>query len=421
MSHGALISEIEDWLVAKALADPDIAALFRKLCQRLHALGIPIDRGAVSWPTLHPLFRAEQAVWKPDEGVKLLQFEHSDLGVESDLFLSSPFYHVHRKNLTKLRRRLTGPEAMVDFKILEELRDDGFTDYLLTATRFRIADAQHWSGGQTGLMATWATKRDSGFSTSDFDGLSRIQQVFAVACHASIQKRVMANIATAYVGPTAAGSVLRGDIRRGDGERIQAVLWFSDMRDSTALSERMDPEDYLTLLNRYFECTAQPVIDQGGEILNFIGDGVLAIFPIVDDCPVEAAQKAEAAAREALALRDACESRTLPGGVDMRFGIGLAVGELKFGNIGVPSRLAFSGIGRSVNQLHRIENATKQVGVPVLADAAFAAAAPGDWRSTGKTTLQNVSEPAELFTLGELLDARAGAQSGALEPAPPGE
>jgi len=399
MSHGALISEIEDWLIAKALADPDIVILFRKLCQRLYALGIPVDRAAVSWPTLHPLFRAEQAVWKPDQGVTLMQFEHTELGLESDLYLKSPFHHVHTKNLTKMRRRLAGPEAMADFEILRDLQAQGYTDYLLTATRFRIAEAEHFAGGQTGIMATWSTTRESGFSSSDFDALARIQQVFAVACHAAIQKRVMANIASAYVGPTAAKRVLHGDIKRGDGERIEAVLWFSDMRNSTALSEEMAPDDYLALLNRFFECTAQPVIDNGGEILNFIGDGVFAIFPIDAGCPSCAAAQAEKAAREALRLRDECESHILPGGEPLRFGIGLSVGEVMFGNIGVPSRLAFSGIGKGVNELHRIEQATKTLGVPVLADSAFAEAAPGHWYEIGAEKLVGVGRTVCLHTL----------------------
>ncbi|MEM7237312.1 MAG: adenylate/guanylate cyclase domain-containing protein [Pseudomonadota bacterium] len=417
MAHGALISEIETWLIGKALSDPDIAALFRKLCQRLHALGIPIDRAAVSWPTLHPLFRAEQAVWRPDEGVTLMQFEHKDEGIEADRWLESPFYHVHVKNLTKMRRRLSGPEARLDFSILEELAASGYTDYLLTATRFRIAEVEHFAGGSTGIMATWSTKRTSGFSTNDFDGLSRIQEVFAVACHASIQKRVMANIATAYLGPTAGKRVLNGDIRRGDGSRIPAVLWFSDMRNSTLLSDQMDPDDYLALLNSYFERTAQPVIDHGGEILNFIGDGVFAIFPINADCPRDAAAAAEAAARAALEMKCNRVECPLPPGATLDFGIGLSVGEVMFGNIGVRSRLAFSGIGRGVNALHGIEAATKTLGAPVLADAAFADAAPGDWQPAGRAELRDGHGPVELFTLSPATADQGDVLKGAAETA----
>src|SRR5690606_20733045 len=166
--------------------------------------------------------------------------------------------------------------------------------------------------------------------------------VFAVACRAAVQKRVMANLANAYLGRTAGWRVLAGNIRRGDGERIPAVVWFSDLRGSTRLSDSMDPDSYLALLNRYFECTAAAVIEHGGEILNFIGDGVLAIFPVDGDCG-SAAARAEAAVREARRRQAEAVAEGTPGGAPLSFGIGLAVGEVMFGNIGVPSRLAFSG------------------------------------------------------------------------------
>jgi adenylate cyclase len=228
--------------------------------------------------------------------------------------------------------------------------------------------------------------------------------VFAVACRAAIQKRVMANLAHTYLGATAGWQVLAGDIRRGDGARIPAVVWFSDLRGSTRLSDTMDPDSYLALLNRYFECTAAPVIEHGGEILNFIGDGVLAIFPIEAGCPRAAAARAEAAALEAQRLCDEAAGST-PGGAPLRFGIGLAVGEVMFGNIGVPSRLAFSGIGQVVNTVQRIEKATKPMGLRVLADAGFAAAAPGAWRPAGDLEIRDFGRRIAVFTLGE----RAGA------------
>jgi adenylate cyclase len=233
----------------------------------------------------------------------------------------------------------------------------------------------------------------------DLDALSRIQTVFAVAARAAIQKRVMANLATAYLGPTAGRRVLSGDIRRGDGERISAVVWFSDMRGSTRLSDEMDPDDYLALLNKYFECTAAPVIAHGGEILNFIGDGVLGVFPIEGaDGAAEAVRRATAAVDDALRLRVEAIEAGIPADAPLEFGIGLDIGELMFGNIGVPDRLAFSGIGRVVNGTQRIEAATKDMGFPVLATAAVAEAAPGVWITAGKRCLADFQRELELYT-----------------------
>lgn len=397
MSHATLTAAIEDWLIGKALSDPDIQTLFEKVCERLRAVGIPLDRAALSWPTLHPLFRAEQVFWYPHKGAYLEQYTHDD--GPTDQWLQSPFHHVHSKELTHLRRRLVGPGAMLDYDILHEFQAKGFTDYLVTSTRFRIANTEHFSGGGTGIMASWMTSREGGFSDDDLEALRRVQRVFAVACRASIQRRVMGNLAETYLGPTAGREVLSGDIRRGDGERLRAVVWYSDLRGSTRLSDTMDPDSYLALLNRYFECTAGAVIEHGGEILNFIGDGVLAIFPIEDGCPKHAAGQAEKAVIEALRRQDQMERDGTPGNAPLRFGIGIAIGEVMFGNIGVPERLAFSGIGKVVNTVTRVEEATKRLGHSVLALGSFAHAAPGDWQSAGGIEVADFDRTIEAFTL----------------------
>jgi adenylate cyclase len=395
MSHTTLISELETWLIEEALGDPEIVGLFDTLCQRLHAVGIPVERAALSWPTLHTLFRAEQVFWWLGRGAKLEQYYHSSAGNEE--WLASPFYHVLSKGLPRLRRRLDGENALLDFPVLKAIVDQGYTDYLMTSANFRIAEFADFDGGTTGIAASWATMREGGFSENDLEALSRIQTVFAVACQASIQKRVMTNIANAYLGPTAGWRVLSGDIKRGDGERISAVVWFSDLRASTRLSDEMAPDDYLALLNKYFECTAAPVIEHGGEILNFIGDGVLAIFPIKAEGAAEAVRRAMAAVDEALSRRAEIVDAGTPADAPLEFGIGLDIGELMFGNIGVPHRLAFSGIGRVVNGVQRIENTTKKAGRPVLATAALAAVSPDDWVSAGRHGFAGLDGEIELF------------------------
>ena len=403
MSHATLIAEIQEWLVRKALADPDIRSLFERLCNRLRGYGIPLERAALSWPTLHPLFRAEQCFWYPEKGAELEQYAH-DAGM-NEAWAKSPFHHMLTHDLDTMRRPLTGPSAVLDFEILHSFHDQGYTDYLLTATPFHIAETTEFSGGRSGIMSSWMTKRESGFTDDDLDALKRIQAVFAIACRASIQRRVMRNIAEAYLGPTAGHQVLGGEIRRGDGSRLPAVVWFSDLRASTRLSDTMDPDSYLQLLNRYYECTAQPVIDNGGEILNFIGDGVLAIFPVDADCPVAAAKQAEAAARQALALGEEARRTGTPGNAPLEFGIGLAIGEVMFGNIGVPQRLAFSGIGKVVNTVTRVETATKTLGYPVLALESFAEAAPGEWSEVGEIGIADFDRSLPVFTPADIAES----------------
>lgn len=399
MTHETLITEIEAWLLEEAVQDPDILELFGALCTRLHGIGVPVERSALSWPTLHPLFQAEQIYWRLGEAPELYQFRH-DAEV-SQAFKDSPFAYVIRNRVSRLRRRLTGPETMIDFPVLEDLSAQGFTDYLMTAAELAIADVRKYKGAETGVLASWATKREGGFSSDDLKALTRIQRAFAVACHSSIQSRVMSNLASVYLGPTASRQVLSGTVQRGDGEMIRAVVWHSDLRGSTRMSNEMDPQDYLKLLRCYYDVTAKPVIDQGGEILEFIGDAVLAIFPIKGDTggPV-AIRAATRAMEQALDLRDQVMDRRqelgMPG--DIRFSVSMTVGEMMFGNIGVPERLTFSAIGRAVNKVTRIDKLSKRLGRGVLVTPDIAAVDPDRWVSAGVHMLRDFDRPMELMT-----------------------
>ncbi len=393
MQHEILIEEIEAWLLEQALRDPAIVPLFDSLATRLRGAGIPLDRAALSWPTLHPLFQAEQIYWYRDQGAKLFQYPHrAEL---SETFLTSPFYHIITNDLSRLRRPLVGPGALLDFPVLQELHDEGYTDYFMTATNFRIARVESYQGGATGIMASWTTKRPGGFTGDDIIALSRIQKVFAVACHASIQMRVMEALGEAYLGPTAGRRVLSGLNRLGDGEVIKAVVWYSDLRGSTFLSSHMDPMAYLRYLKAYYACTAEPVIAEGGEVLDYIGDGVLAIFPLKGDIGgPDAVRAATRAMEQALACLDAY--RAQEDAQEMQFSISLAMGEMMFGNIGVASRLSFSAIGEVVNAVTRIDDLTKTLGRSVLVTDEIAAVEPDRWVSLGHQFLPDLNRPVRI-------------------------
>ncbi len=394
MSHDVLIEEIESWLIDKSLGDPDIEQLFDTLCDRLLGSGIPLDRAALTWPTLHPLFQAEQIFWNPTEGAKLLQYSHANQ--QSEGWLKSPFYHVLQHRLTRLRRRLTGPDKMLDFEVLEEFSEQGFTDYLMTSSTFRIGEVQEFFARGTGIIASWATKRENGFTRADLEGLSRIQRIFAVACRVTIQRRVTANLMHTYLGPTAGQKALSGEIRRGDGELINAVVYYADLRGSTRLSDSMSSEDYLTFLRRYFDCAAQPVTEEGGEILDYIGDAVLAIFPIMGDTGEPKAVRAAVRAMENALQRREEIMKEFPK-PDMRFCVSIASGEVMFGNIGIPGRLSFSVIGPVVNEVARMDDLSKVLGRSVVVTSEIAAIDPDLWQSVGPQGLPGLSAPVELF------------------------
>ncbi len=280
MAEASLITQIADWLVDQSLGEPDMVELFEGACHRLYAIGVPVSRANLMWSTLHPLFRAENVLWRRGQPAEFGQFRHEDS--VTDEWIRSPMHHMLKENVTILRRRLAGPAAVLDFEITKELAKEGYTDYLVMGTD--LFSGRSFSNAQRrGIFITWASDRPAGFVEDDLAALQRIQRRLAVACKTVIQARISRNIAEAYLGRETGRRVLAGSIRLGDGEQTRALVWYSDLRSSTRLAETMPNGDFLELLNVYFECAARPAINAGGEVLAFIGDAVLAIFPVEND------------------------------------------------------------------------------------------------------------------------------------------
>lgn len=399
MSHQALARPIREWLIDQALGQPDIASMFDTMCQRLSGIGIPIARARLIWPTLHPLFRSETVIWDRGKPARLEQFEHQDQVTQA--WLESPFRYVLENNVDVLRRELQGPNESLDFSLLKDLKAAGITDYVVLATSFEqvMEEDMRDVRERRGIIVSWASDRANGFSSDDLECLQQIQRIFALACKTAIQNRISTNIATTYLGVRAGRSVLDGKIRRGDGQHTPAVVWFSDLRGSTAFAESMPSDSYFSLLNAYFESTAGSVVEQGGEVLDFIGDAVLGIFPFQDESELEdAAKRANAALDQTLSrAANTNKEREAQGLERFKFGVGLNVGEVKFGNIGIPQRLTFSIIGHTVNEAARIESMTKLLQQPVLSSAGLARLNPERWTSIGAHKLDGVLDPVELY------------------------
>lgn len=305
--------------------------------------------------------------------------------------MRSPYGHVLTHRLPVLRRRLTGETALLDFDELEEFRALGGTDYVLFLVRFDRA-------GSRGMMASWLADRASGFTDSEILQLRRITREFAISMKSRIERSVAHNVAHAYLGKRAGEAVLAGQIRRGDGEKITAALWYSDLRQSTTLADRLSAEDFLGLLGRYFEMTASAVLAGGGEVVSLIGDAVLGLFR-VEDSAGEACRRALAAAHEARRrLAEAAEPAT---NLPLDFGIALHLGQVIHGNVGVPERLQFTVVGAAVNEVVRVQDLTKQLGWPLLATGPFAANVAGPWRPVGEHVLRGLDTPMPVLTMAQ--------------------
>jgi adenylate cyclase len=330
--------------------------------------------------------------WWRGRAVAFESYEHVE-GEFPDMFKASPLYHMISKKLPILRRRLTGAEALLDFPVMTEFRDAGATDYLGFLIGFG-------GGVLAGMVGSWITDRKSGFSDREIQALMRLQKRLGVACKMRIKDQIARNVVTAYMGTGAGLRVLSGQIRRGQGETIRAVIWYADLRNSTRLAEALSRDAYIQVLNDYFACAGGAVTDHGGEILNFIGDAVLAIFPIE-----KGRATARQACRQALAASHDAQRRLAATNVEgkkrgakpLAFGLGLHVGEVLFGNIGIPERISFSVIGPTVNEVARLESLTKKLKRPVLVTESFAANVKADWVPLGRHKLRGVGEPIEVF------------------------
>lgn len=388
-----LIDSIADWLMEQALAETPMAALVQGCCERMRAAGIPIWRVLVSHATLHPLYEAVWHTWHREKGMGTYQMPHGVMGEE--VFRASAFFHMLETGVPFVRRRLTGEEAMFDFPALTDFRDQGGTDYIAAHVPF---GNPRENGNRPGIFLSWTSDRPSGFVDADIAALRRIQKRLAVAAKIRIKTEIAQNVLTAYLGADAGAKVLGGNIRRGDTETVHSVIWYSDMRNSTRLAETSSPQDYLATLNAVFEATAGAVVEEGGEVLLLIGDAVLALFPTASMSEREAAAAAERAAHEARRrlslLNQAREHVGLPA---VSCGIALHVGDLSYGNIGIPQRLQFTAIGPAANQVARIEALTKVLERPLLASAACARLLDGPWQSLGSHALRGVPDPIEVF------------------------
>jgi adenylate cyclase len=394
-----LIDSVADSLVNQALVDTPIEEILEKTCMQLHAAGIPIARAQIGFKVLHPLFDAQTLTWKLNQKVERNDFIYSE---NRDPWRKSPMFYLVVNQISHMRRKLTGEEAILDFEILEALKTDGYTDYLAFLVPFSEKTVINKNAEElenSGIVGSWSTSRKTGFSEKDIQALKRIEQRLAVAFKINIQTQITENILSAYLGPDAGSQVLNGNIQRGDGETIYAVLWYSDMRDSTSLANDMSGKEFLQALNTYFESTAGAVLNHGGEVLRFIGDAVLAIFPIRDEgATPRACKSAMKAALEARTnMEEANQKRQDDNRPALDFGLGLHIGKVLFGNIGVPERVEFSVIGRAANEVARIESLTKELDRPTLVSSDFARNISGDWVDAGEHLLKGLDRPLQVY------------------------
>ena len=377
------VRALSDAIVSEAVAASDYTPIFGSFCDRLMNAGVPVFRVHIATSTLHPLAEAVTLTWRRGDGVEFRLHEHGS-SQQDDWQLSPLKAMLDAKALSARFRDADLEEAATLYPLIADLIDEGLTDYFALAMMFTETETAFED--EDGLIASFSTDAPNGFSPEHIEAIQGLMPKFCLVSKLANRETVFANVLEAYLGPDAGAHVRKGQIALGSGDIIDAVIWFCDLRGSVTLAERLGHEGFIDLLNDYFAALAGAVVDNGGQVLRFIGDAALAIFPIGSAGMTEAEAKARAlqAARDAIGrAAKTNEDRRTQGKEPFEFGIALHIGRILYGNIGIPSRVEFSVIGPAANQAARIEGLCKSIGEVVLVSETFQEGFGQGWRDLG--------------------------------------
>jgi adenylate cyclase len=391
---------LTNWLVSQGLTSLPENDLLRGFCERCRAAGLPLSRGLVFIDTLHPIFEGRGFRWNDSETNESDIFEYGSTsgGDAGQTWRRSTFYHMLEHGHDEMAIDLADC-ATLDFSMINELADKGHKHFVAFVHRFGEAGT---IGEMDCFYSYWTTRRSEGFGEENMVALRDLVPVLGLAIKSAAQVEIARTLGRVYLGRDAAEQVLRGRITRGVTEKIKAVLWYSDVRGSTAISERIGPDEIIPFLNDYAQASIDAVHDAGGDVLKLIGDGVLAMFTHANVAVARrAALRAEFRFRRnisALNARRAAEGRPTTTAY-----VGLHIGEVFYGNIGSEDRLDFTVVGPAVNEVSRIASMCASVDRELLISSAFGNGLDAEGRkylvSTGRFALRGISRAQDLYTL----------------------
>jgi adenylate cyclase len=382
------LQKLTDWLIDGARSAGPL--LMAETCERLVRAGLPLWRVGVFVRTLHPDIFGRNFIWRPGAEVVVgtVDFDIQN----SPEFRSSPLAIVFSEG-REVRYRVDDPETK-RFPFFDDMRSEGVTDYIALPLRFIDGSVN---------ASSWTTKQPGGFSDQQLAALKAVVAPLARLIEIMSLRRTASILLDTYVGNRAGERILGGQIRRGHTETMRAAIWLSDLRGFTALSDRLSPETVVEILNGYFDCQVPAIRKHGGEILKFMGDGLLAVFPIAeDDSNIgEVCSRVLEAARESRASVEAMHFKSGEAVERFRFGVALHVGSILFGNIGGGDRLDFTCIGPAVNLAARLEKIAGKLHRIVVASETFAGICAGGWADLGEFPIAGFAKAERVYGLAD--------------------
>ncbi len=399
---------LTDWLANAGLRNMSFEEMVEGFGLHLNEAGVRVERMFVGMNTLHPMVRARSLIWDR-AAPEITHFEFSHAGIDVPIIRESPFAPMLRDGVDEQRRDLTDPATIRGVPVFEELHAAGMTEWLgrifpmgeLVPQVGWTVEAEH--AERLALVCSLTTSQPGGYREADIALLKRVLPVFAIAVKAVTMRALGHGLLAAYLGDDPASRVFAGTVQRGEVQTVEAVLFYTDLRGFTAIADTTPGRELIALLDECFECMAAPVARHGGEVLKFMGDGLLAAFAVRPAGRAEVCAAALDAATEALALIEALNGRRRVAGQQTAgLDLSLHIGAVQYGNVGTAARLDFTVIGPAVNEASRIERLCEPLGQNLLVSQAFAEAATasrGRLVSLGRHKLRGVREETELFGL----------------------
>jgi adenylate cyclase len=385
------VHPVIDWLFSAGCLEQNSTKFVTSLAQELVRQGAPIDRMQLTIRTLNPEIAATSNTWQSNtDKTQYIEALHNIMG--TDRFIGSPMQKLYEEGQF-VRQHLLDLQSDVHLAFTE-LAEAGYTDY--------VAFPIHSAEGVFGACI-FVTKRSLGFLESDVDSFDKLKTYLMPIIEVQAYRHLSKSVLNTYIGKRTSAKVLSGMIKRGDAEFIESALWFSDLRNFTSITETLPAQLVLDMMNEYFEFVSAAVSARGGEILRFIGDAMLIVFPIDDKTSAKSActaaiDSAIDAQSTLASLNHRRHRQNLP---KIEFGVGLNIGEVVYGNVGAPDRLDFTVMGPAVNRTARLESLTKKLGEKVLFSAAFAELIDESSKSLGFHEMKGISEEQEVFALRE--------------------
>jgi adenylate cyclase len=392
--------DLMNWLIAQGLTGLPEPELMRGFCERCCDGGLQLSRGMAFIDTLHPIYEGRGFRWndRPSNERDTFEYRSSSEGDAAKNWRRSAFHHMLENGHDEMQLDLVD-KASLEFSLMGDLIEKGHRHFLAFVHRFGDAGTL---GQMDCFYSYFATRRECGFSEEELAALRDLVPVLGLAIKSAQHVDIARTLGRVYLGRDASAQVLSGRISRGVTERINAVLWFSDLRGSTRISESIGPDEIIPFLNDYAEASIDAIHEAGGDVLKLIGDGVLAIFTGED---MAAARKAALAAEHRFRLNmDALnECRAKDGRPITSAYVGLHVGEVFYGNIGSEDRLDFTVVGPAVNEVSRIASMCNSVDREFLASSEFCKGLDATGRrylvSTGRYALRGIGRAQDLYTL----------------------